>query len=262
VNRRSAVVGLLWLAALLAGCGPSAPGADPASPLSPSPRPLAVDPAPKEQPSPAALLFSPTGMFGALSQDRYLDVWGRPSGSADLRFRFDTTNDLGRKVPFLIADTLTRLNGSSWLKVYLPIRPNDGTGWVHAEDVRLIPERQEIVVDLSERRLEHFVGGVLVDRFHVGVGLPQTPTATGTFFVVVRVRYADPSGSYGSMALGLSGFSDVLTEWPGGGRMVIHGTSDPSDPGHAVSHGCIRVFNPDLEALRHVPLGTPVIIKR
>ena len=29
-----------------------------------------------------------------------------------------------------------------------------------------------------------------------------------------------------------------------------------------VSHGCIRVYNPDMRKTQHVPLGTPVIIKR
>jgi len=29
-----------------------------------------------------------------------------------------------------------------------------------------------------------------------------------------------------------------------------------------VSHGCIRVWNPDMESLVDVPLGTPVIIHR
>ena len=29
-----------------------------------------------------------------------------------------------------------------------------------------------------------------------------------------------------------------------------------------VSHGCIRVYNPDMRKLRRVPLGTPVIIKQ
>jgi lipoprotein-anchoring transpeptidase ErfK/SrfK len=63
-------------------------------------------------------------------------------------------------------------------------------------------------------------------------------------------------------ALGLSGFSNVLTDWPGGGRMAIHGTPYASNKGQMVSHGCIRVYNPDMRKLRRVPLGTPVIIKQ
>ena len=64
------------------------------------------------------------------------------------------------------------------------------------------------------------------------------------------------------IALGLSGFSPVLKNWPGGGRMAIHGTAHPDDRGLMVSHGCVRVYNDDMVDLRRVPLGTPVVIKR
>ncbi|MEG0386476.1 MAG: L,D-transpeptidase, partial [Solibacillus sp.] len=41
----------------------------------------------------------------------------------------------------------------------------------------------------------------------------------------------------------------------------IHGTNNPSSIGHAVSHGCIRMHNEDVEELaRTVPIGTQVII--
>jgi lipoprotein-anchoring transpeptidase ErfK/SrfK len=75
------------------------------------------------------------------------------------------------------------------------------------------------------------------------------------------VGYEDASGPYGNYALGLSGFSEVLTEWPGGGRMAIHGTSDPADAGNDISHGCVRVFNPQMARLIDVPMGATVVIK-
>jgi lipoprotein-anchoring transpeptidase ErfK/SrfK len=82
----------------------------------------------------------------------------------------------------------------------------------------------------------------------------------GTFYVWAQVPQASPFGPYGVFALGLSGFSPVLKDWPGGGRMAIHGTSDPADQGQMVSHGCVRVYNPDMTLLKHVPMGTPVVI--
>ena len=42
----------------------------------------------------------------------------------------------------------------------------------------------------------------------------------------------------------------------------IHGTNDPSSIGKAVSHGCIRMNNKDVEELaRIIPIGTPVSIR-
>jgi L,D-transpeptidase ErfK/SrfK len=39
----------------------------------------------------------------------------------------------------------------------------------------------------------------------------------------------------------------------------IHGTDEPQLIGQAVSHGCIRMFNRDLERLQRLaPLGTPI----
>jgi len=41
----------------------------------------------------------------------------------------------------------------------------------------------------------------------------------------------------------------------------IHGTDEPSSIGHSVSHGCVRMYNSDVEKLYPmVPVGTPVYI--
>ncbi len=41
----------------------------------------------------------------------------------------------------------------------------------------------------------------------------------------------------------------------------LHGTNDPATIGHAVSSGCIRLFNDDIVDLYgRVPIGTPVIV--
>ena len=62
-------------------------------------------------------------------------------------------------------------------------------------------------------------------------------------------------------ALGLSGHSDVLTEFGGGdGQIAIHGTNNPGDIGQDVSHGCVRIVNDAIERLSTLPLGTPVVI--
>jgi hypothetical protein len=46
-----------------------------------------------------------------------------------------------------------------------------------------------------------------------------------------------------------------------GDGYLIHGTDDDSSIGGAVSHGCVRMYNDDVEALyRLVPVGTPVYL--
>ena len=100
-----------------------------------------------------------------------------------------------------------------------------------------------------------------IAHYRVAIGTPSTPTTPGRFFVWARVGYADVQGPYGNFAVGLSGFSRVITDWPGGGRMAIHGTSDPSVAGQDVSNGCIRVFNALMAKLIDVPMGAAVIIR-
>ena len=152
--------------------------------------------------------------------------------------------------------------GGGWYKVQLPRRPNGTTAWVKASHVFTVPLPHRIEIDLSERKLVHYKNDKVVHRFTVGIGQDRYPTPIGTFYVWAKVPQVDPSGPYGAYALGLSGFSPVLSDWPGGGRAAVHGTADPTDKGKKVSHGCIRVFNEDIRKLRVVPMGTPVIIRR
>lgn len=203
----------------------------------------------------------PGGTFVARSLTPNLKIWRGPATSSGRRWSFPSRNAVGQPLSFLITTAARDETDGAWLRILLPIRPNEAAGWVRQDDVTVHRTDQRIVVDLSDRSLRYFRSGELVDRFAVGIGRPETPTATGTFYIWAQVPQASASGPYGVFALGLSGFSPVLKDWPGGGRMAIHGTPNSGDRGQMVSHGCIRVFNDDMTDLKRVPLGTPVIIK-
>jgi lipoprotein-anchoring transpeptidase ErfK/SrfK len=54
----------------------------------------------------------------------------------------------------------------------------------------------------------------------------------------------------------------VLTDWPGGGVVGIHGTNEPRLLTGHVSHGCIRMRNADILRLdRIIEVGAPVTIR-
>lgn len=150
---------------------------------------------------------------------------------------------------------------AAWYRVMLPLKPNGRTGYVRARHVNLRPVRARIVVDLSSRRLMLVERGRLVLRAPAAVGARGTPTPVGRFYVNQRFR-DDPAGPYGWAAIGISAFSEVLTGWPQGGPVAIHGTNRPSLLGLPVSNGCIRVSNPVVRRLwRLAPTGTPVFIR-
>ena len=149
----------------------------------------------------------------------------------------------------------------SRLHVRLPIRPNGSTAWIDASEVITFVVPNEIVIDLSDRRLEARHGDEVLMSTPVAVGSPNTPTPTGEFYVDISL--ADPGGSYGTWMLSVAGFSDVLTDFGGGiGQIVIHGWWDDSVVGQAVSNGCIRMPNHVIERLATMaPVGTPVTIR-
>lgn len=198
---------------------------------------------------------------GVTATGSRLGIWKKPSETKPAQESLKMVNPLGQDLTMLVSGERT-LDGQDWLQVYLPERPNESEGWVREHDVRLVKLRERIEVDLSKYRLWYYKDDKLIDSFKVGIGRNIWPTPTGTFYVWALVKQASPTGPYGAFAMGLSGFSPVLSDWPGGGRVAIHGTANPADPGHKVSHGCIRVFNRDVLELKHVPMGTPVIIQK
>jgi lipoprotein-anchoring transpeptidase ErfK/SrfK len=149
-------------------------------------------------------------------------------------------------------------DGTAWFKLNLPMRPNGTVGWIPAATAALTPTQSRIVVHRGLRRIELFRNGKRLLSAKVAVGAPGRETPLGEFYVTARFVPDDPF--LGSFALETSAYSR-LTEWPGGGKVGIHGTSKPWLLGQAVSHGCVRVSNQTALALRRLaPVGTPISI--
>jgi hypothetical protein len=152
--------------------------------------------------------------------------------------------------------------GRLWVRVRLPILPNNTTGWVprsalggyHWLDTRLVISlRRRTATLVRDRRM--------LFRAPIGIGKPRWPTPIGNFYVRNKLtRYASPY--YGPVAFGTSARSGVLSDWPAGGFVGIHGTDRPELVPGPVSHGCIRMRNHDiLELARLMPVGTPLTIR-
>jgi L,D-transpeptidase ErfK/SrfK len=107
-----------------------------------------------------------------------------------------------------------------------------------------------ITIDLENRRLYFARRGVPQRVYPVGVGAPVTPTPVGRWVVVEKAL--NPGGPFGTRWIRIN------VPWGGYG---IHGTDDPPSIGQAVSHGCVRMRNEDVEQLYPlVPIGTTVAI--
>ena len=211
----------------------------------------------------AARPLASGGTLVVVARDAVLGVHAAP-GTERAYMSLDSANPWGQRLRLLVIRGAADDDGDIWLRIQLPIWPNGQAGWVAASDVRVASTTERLVIDLSDRKLVRLSDGRAVARVPVAIGSPGTPTPPGRYFVWAKVDTGRPSGPYGDFILGLSGFSDAIepwAEWPGQPRLAIHGTDDPSDAGHAVSKGCVRVLNALLGRLTDLPLGTPVVIK-
>lgn len=133
------------------------------------------------------------------------------------------------------------------------------------------PRAEGIVINVPELRLYLFMPKLgLVKTHPVGIGVKEHPTPFGSFRVVEKER--DPTwdippslrDEYGGLKAIPPGPRNPLGRyWVGlsGGNYGIHGTNSPWGIGRLVSHGCIRLYPEDIEALFPlVKIGMPVTI--
>jgi len=152
--------------------------------------------------------------------------------------------------------------GRLWARVRLPIRPNGSTGWVRRGALGNY-RRVRTWLKISRRHTEAVLrrGGKVVFRTRIGIGRSYWPTPRGQFYIRSRVAGFN-SPVYGPIAFGTNARSPVLTDWPGGGMIGIHGTNEPSLIPGRISHGCIRMRNHRIRRLaRLMPVGTPLTIR-
>lgn len=202
---------------------------------------------------------TPTTAFAAVAKGATA-TYRRPGAARATTF--PRLNGLGYPTTFAIVGAIVDARcKASWYRVKLPIRPNGAVGYVRPAMVDVQRVRTRISVDLSRRELVLYRGGRPVLKTPVGVGSPATPTPIGRYYVNQRITITDADGPFGPAALGVSAFSNVLTDWAEGGPIAIHGTNEPWSIGRAASNGCVRVPNGTLGRLfAATPAGTPVVI--
>jgi lipoprotein-anchoring transpeptidase ErfK/SrfK len=151
--------------------------------------------------------------------------------------------------------------GRTWLRVRLPMRPNGRTGWVPRGELGALKTvRTRLLVDRVALRATLTRDGRAIWSSRVGVGKRATPTPAGRYWIRTRLRTLAGNAAYGPYAFGTGAYS-VLSDWPGGGVVGIHGTDAPQLIPGRPSHGCVRVPNAAIARLwRLMPIGTPVRI--
>lgn len=160
------------------------------------------------------------------------------------------------------------------------VRPN-WTATNRSSFLEFEPLRLLVLPD--ERRVMLVTGTRTLLEAEAAVGMPQSPTPAGDFFVRKRVWHplGEPSRlSSDGLSDGLStdalsadasptGPTDAIRSPYGVAGLefadgyAIHGTYDSGSIGHAVTGGCVRVENGAMRQLfAWTPLGTDVIIRQ
>jgi lipoprotein-anchoring transpeptidase ErfK/SrfK len=122
----------------------------------------------------------------------------------------------------------------------------------------LVIVRTALRINRTTLKATLYKDGKKIWQSPVGVGKASTPTPAGRFWI--RERLKALGSVYGPWAFGTSAYS-ILSDWPGGGVIGIHGTNEPSLIPGRPSHGCVRVPNAKISQLaRLMPVGTPVRI--
>jgi len=131
------------------------------------------------------------------------------------------------------------------------------------ERIRVPRVMDELVIRKKEKKLYWKRGDDLVKIYPVSIGRPGSETPEGVFKVVHRIQ--NPAWYWMKQVYPPGSPKNLLgTRWIGLDHKGygIHGTRNPSSIGAAMSHGCIRMFNADVEELfPWIPLGARVEIR-
>ena len=133
-----------------------------------------------------------------------------------------------------------------------------------------------LLLKLDERRLYVVENDVKTppEGYRVAIGQSKWPTPTGRFRINEMIEFPDflvfdfnnpkardrgriPPGPNNPLGLRWIGFATAH-----GWQVGFHGTAKTSVLGQAVSHGCVRMANPDIvEVYKRVKLGTTVVVE-
>ncbi|BAZ18164.1 ErfK/YbiS/YcfS/YnhG family protein [Calothrix sp. NIES-4071] len=124
-----------------------------------------------------------------------------------------------------------------------------------------------LVVDLSNRRVYVYQRGEVIASYPTGIGKKGWETPTGIFQVIHKQH--DPVWRHPITGKVFSAGADspLGDRWIGflsgkEGEVGFHGTPDDTLVGNPVSHGCLRMRNPDVRMLYdQIKIGTVVEVR-
>ncbi len=174
--------------------------------------------------------------------------------------------------PELDADAIINIQGrrssskpkssGRWSQVtgWLPLNPSQRVEAVEESPV-------ELILSLGDRMLEVRVPGEDTVLYEVAVGQADWQTPVGEFSVINKLKNPAWQHPITKEEIPPGPDNPLGTHWiafwsDGQAQIGFHGTNQEELIGEAVSHGCVRMRNKDIEALyEHVAVGTAVKVE-
>ena len=163
-------------------------------------------------------------------------------------------------------DTLSKIAETFNTSVQLLAMANEiDPNWIFEGQVLSIPDPKalpvaknevgkEILIRISTQQLFVFEKGVLIKKFVVSTGLPNTPTLLGNYLIYSKYEKTDMTGPGYHL-------EDVPWTMYYSNSYGIHGTYWHSNFGNPMSHGCTNMTIEDAKWLFDwAPKDTPVIV--
>ncbi len=130
-----------------------------------------------------------------------------------------------------------------------------------------LARQTKVVIRLGPRRLDYYEGEQLIHSYDIAVGQAEWQTPTGEFAILDMRR--DPFWQHPITgdAIGPGPENPLGTRWIGfthddGYHIGIHGTNQEELVGQAVSHGCVRMREADIQQMfEELAIGTPIYVR-
>jgi lipoprotein-anchoring transpeptidase ErfK/SrfK len=126
---------------------------------------------------------------------------------------------------------------------------------------------ERLEIKLSTRKVTLYQGKKPIKSYRIAVGKRGWETPIGKFKVMSMVRNPAWASPFTGVVIPGGTSQNPLGKywigfWTNGKNWIgFHGTPSTASVGRAVSHGCIRMYNKDVQELfKQVKVGTPVTV--
>ena len=119
----------------------------------------------------------------ALIEEGNVEVWAEPDADTEPTWQLAVPTEFGGLRHFLVLEELTADDGTEWLRIQVPVRPNGSEGWIPRSAVTLTDVTSRVLIDLSDRSVVVWDGLDIVIDTRVAVGTDRTPTPTGSYYI-------------------------------------------------------------------------------